>query len=63
MVRHEAAEALGAIAEPACLQLLTDYCEDPDAIVADSCVVSVLSCQGLCSQPASGSAEEATASA
>ena len=39
MVRHEAAEALGAIADPECLQLLTDFCQDSDAIVADSCVV------------------------
>lgn len=39
MVRHEAAEALGAIADPECLQLLTTFCQDPDAIVADSCVV------------------------
>ena len=40
MVRHEAAEALGSIASPDCLQLLTDYCKDSDPIVADSCVVS-----------------------
>ena len=42
MVRHEAAEALGSIASPDCLQLLTDYCKDSEPIVADSCVVSVL---------------------
>ena len=42
MVRHEAAEALGSIASPDCLQLLTDYCQDADSIVADSCVVSIL---------------------
>ncbi len=42
MVRHEAAEALGSIASPDCLQLLTDYCRDPEPIVADSCVVSFL---------------------
>ncbi len=41
MVRHEAAEALGSIASPDCLQLLTDYCKDPEPIVADSCVVSI----------------------
>ncbi|KAL3159871.1 hypothetical protein ABBQ38_010271 [Trebouxia sp. C0009 RCD-2024] len=41
MVRHEAAEALGSIASPDCLQLLTDYCKDPDSIVADSCVVAL----------------------
>ena len=39
MVRHEAAEALGSIASADCLQLLTDYCKDPEPIVADSCVV------------------------
>ena len=42
MVRHEAAEALGSIASPDCLQLLTDYCKDSEPIVADSCVVSSL---------------------
>ena len=42
MVRHEAAEALGSIASPDCLQLLTDYCKDSEPIVADSCVVSFL---------------------
>ncbi|KAA6425385.1 MAG: deoxyhypusine hydroxylase [Trebouxia sp. A1-2] len=41
MVRHEAAEALGSIASPDCLQLLTDYCKDPELIVADSCVVAL----------------------
>ncbi|DBB09843.1 hypothetical protein WJX82_010128 [Trebouxia sp. C0006] len=41
MVRHEAAEALGSIASPDCLQLLTDYCKDPEPIVADSCVVAL----------------------
>ena len=39
MVRHEAAEALGAIADPSSLQLLTQHCADPEPIVADSCKV------------------------
>eukprot|EP00232_Nephroselmis_pyriformis_P017671 CAMPEP_0182878426 /NCGR_PEP_ID=MMETSP0034_2-20130328/15347_1 /TAXON_ID=156128 /ORGANISM="Nephroselmis pyriformis, Strain CCMP717" /LENGTH=306 /DNA_ID=CAMNT_0025011309 /DNA_START=123 /DNA_END=1043 /DNA_ORIENTATION=- len=41
MVRHEAAEALGAIASEHCLQLLRDFAKDPDAVVADSCVVAL----------------------
>lgn len=40
MVRHEAAEALGSIAAPACLELLKQHCSDPEPIVAESCVVS-----------------------
>lgn len=40
MVRHEAAEALGAIADPGSLNLLTQHCSDPEPIVADSCKVS-----------------------
>jgi deoxyhypusine monooxygenase len=39
MVRHEAAEALGAIAEPHCIQLLKEFQGDQEPIVADSCVV------------------------
>lgn len=41
MVRHEAAEALGSIAAPECIALLKQYSEDPDPIVADSCVVAL----------------------
>ena len=41
MVRHEAAEALGSIAAPDCLKLLEDYCQDPESIVADSCIVAL----------------------
>ena len=50
MVRHEAAEALGSIASPDCLQLLTDYCKDSEPIVADSCVVSFLCFLPGCAQ-------------
>ncbi len=41
MVRHEAAEALGAIAQPRCVQLLKEFCHDAEPIVADSCVVAL----------------------
>ena len=41
MVRHEAAEALGAIADPECIGLLQLHCSDPEAIVADSCIVAL----------------------
>ena len=41
MVRHEAAEALGSIAAPECLDLLKQYAQDADPIVADSCIVAL----------------------
>lgn len=41
MVRHEAAEALGSIAAPECLDLLKQYTLDIDPIVADSCIVAL----------------------
>jgi len=41
MVRHEAAEALGAIAEPWTVELLKKFSADPEPIVADSCVVAL----------------------
>lgn len=41
MVRHEAAEALGSIAAPDCLRLLNQFSEDPEPIVAHSCVVAL----------------------
>ena len=41
MVRHEAAEALGAIGDEACVRLLEEYASDADAIVADSCIVAL----------------------
>lgn len=50
MVRHEAAEALGSIADSACLQLLTDFCQDPEPIVADSCLVRHLHATMQCTQ-------------
>lgn len=41
MVRHEAAEALGSIAEDSCIALLEQHCQDPEPIVAESCVVAL----------------------
>lgn len=41
MVRHEAAEALGSIADARCLQLLQEFKQDPEPIVAQSCVVAL----------------------
>ena len=41
MVRHEAAEALGAIADERAVALLAAYAADVEPIVADSCVVAL----------------------
>ena len=41
MVRHEAAEALGAIGDEASVALLTAYSTCSEAIVADSCIVAL----------------------
>jgi hypothetical protein len=41
MVRHEAAEALGAIADAGVEPLLTAYLKDRDAIVSESCSVAL----------------------
>jgi deoxyhypusine monooxygenase len=41
MVRHEAAEALGAIADASCVALLKEFATDCEPIVADSCVVAL----------------------
>lgn len=41
MVRHEAAEALGSIADPETLQLLEQFQKDHAPAVSDSCVVAV----------------------
>ncbi|XP_006869015.1 PREDICTED: deoxyhypusine hydroxylase [Chrysochloris asiatica] len=41
MVRHECAEALGAIAKPACLTALRAHAEDPERVVRESCEVAL----------------------
>jgi deoxyhypusine monooxygenase len=56
MVRHEAAEALGAVADAASVALLKQFADDPDPIVAHSCVVAL----DMLEHEASGSFEYAT---
>jgi deoxyhypusine monooxygenase len=41
MVRHEAAEALGAVATPECLPILKAFVDDPEECVRESCIVAV----------------------
>lgn len=40
MVRHECAEALGAIATDECTKVLKQYRQDAEAVVRESCEVS-----------------------
>ncbi|XP_017362914.1 deoxyhypusine hydroxylase isoform X1 [Cebus imitator] len=41
MVRHECAEALGAIARPSCLAALQAHAGDPERVVRESCEVAL----------------------
>lgn len=41
MVRHEAAEALAAIADDSCIGVLKDFVECDEPVVADSCIVAL----------------------
>ncbi|KAL8092597.1 hypothetical protein AgCh_034745 [Apium graveolens] len=41
MVRHEAAEALGSIADDQCVALLEEFVKDPEPIVSQSCEVAL----------------------
>ncbi|KAL9257223.1 Deoxyhypusine hydroxylase-like protein [Drosera capensis] len=41
MVRHEAAEALGSIADDQCVALLEEFAKDPEPIVSQSCEVAL----------------------
>ncbi|XP_076926813.1 deoxyhypusine hydroxylase-like isoform X2 [Bidens hawaiensis] len=41
MVRHEAAEALGSIADEHCISLLEEFSIDPEPIVSQSCEVAL----------------------
>ena len=41
MVRHEAAEAIGAIADPLTIGTLTAYAQDPEPAVSESCLVAL----------------------
>lgn len=41
MVRHEAAEALGAIGDEACVEFLQKYVDDGTIMLRESCVVAL----------------------
>lgn len=41
MVRHEAAEALGSIADEECVLLLEEFAKDPESLVSQSCEVAL----------------------
>lgn len=41
MVRHECAEALGAIATDDCMRILSEHVEDEERVVRESCVVAL----------------------
>lgn len=45
MVRHECAEALGAIATSDCFQILNRYLEDSKQVVRESCIVALDMCE------------------
>ncbi|XP_057671034.1 deoxyhypusine hydroxylase [Diorhabda carinulata] len=45
MVRHECAEALGAIATQECTEILTKYLRDPKRVVKESCEVALDMCE------------------
>jgi deoxyhypusine monooxygenase len=45
MVRHECAEALGAIGTPECYSILSKFLEDPVDVVRESCIVGLDICE------------------
>lgn len=45
MVRHECAEALGAIANPDCFTILQKYLDDEKRVVRESCVIALDMCE------------------
>lgn len=45
MVRHECAEALGAIATEECIQILNKYLDDEARVVKESCVIALDMCE------------------
>ena len=44
MVRHECAEALGAIATDECMEVLSKFASDPERVVRESCEVALDMC-------------------
>lgn len=45
MVRHECAEALGAIATPYCFRILKNYLKDDKRVVRESCEIALDMCE------------------
>lgn len=45
MVRHECAEALGAIASDECMDILNKYIQDPKRVVKESCEIALDMCE------------------
>lgn len=45
MVRHECAEALGAIATPDCYEILRKYLNDEKRVVRESCEIALDMCE------------------
>lgn len=45
MVRHESAEALGAIATPECFEILKKFLNDEKRVVRESCIVALDMCE------------------
>lgn len=45
MVRHECAEALGAIATDECIEILNRYLDDEKQVVKESCIVALDMCE------------------
>jgi len=41
MVRHEAAEALGAVGNSKCVEILRRFSDDPEPLVSESCVTAL----------------------
>ena len=41
MVRHEAAEALGAIGDPSAIETLEKFRDDPEVVISESCEVAL----------------------
>ena len=41
MVRHEAAEALGAFGDRKAMQVLEKFVDDPEPVISESCEVAI----------------------
>nr|NVI76157.1 nero [Cucujiformia] len=48
MVRHECAEALGAIATDECTEILNRYLNDQKRVVKESCIIALDMCEYYC---------------